>query len=617
MPGLIGFVKEFPETRAREFLTDMAHALEPDDRFQQDLYAGAGFGLGRISLGIADPQTQPVWNEDHTLCVLMEGELYDTANLKQQLRNRGYHPKNNTDAELVLHLYQEFGDDFAVKLNGAFVIAIWDEQAKKLRVANDRLGLYPLYYAHTHQSLIFGSGVRALLVDTELDRSTDRVAVNEFLVFDHVLHDRTLLKQVRLLPQASLLSFDGQHLDIRPYWNLTYPELYEKRSEQALIEQLTHYLRQAITRQAPGDTPAGLLLSGGLDSRVLLALLRDGPVDETFHTFTWGIPDCDDARFAREMARRAGTQHHFFELKPDWLLDLAEEGVRLTDGLGNVINLHALATLEQEANYAQILYKGFMGDAMLGFALKRQFWADYPADTATDIHLQVHQSQGVINYSPEEQKQLFTDSFQQTVGNAIYDDYRAGMQKSGVRQLGNQRLYFDLTQRVPRMTLNGVEVARSRAMVRLPFCDNDLLDFILTVPPGFLFERHLMTEAFIRTYPKLAQIPMAGSGLPMIACARDIRLRAQKLIRWHLRKRGLGRLAGPERRPYKDYNTWFRTVLRHWVEDTLLSRRALERGYFKPEAVRQLVADHMAGADHTVRLGALLALELWHQQFLD
>jgi hypothetical protein len=273
--------------------------------------------------------------------------------------------------------------------------------------------------------------------------------------------------------------------------------------------------------------------------------------------------------------------------------------------------------LEEEAQYAQILYKGFMGDALMGFGLTRSFWADYDTETAPEIHLRSHDSFGVLNYHRAEQKQLFTDTFRHKVGSAVYDAYRAGMLRSGVKQLANQRLYFDLTQRVPRMTINGVEVVRSRAIVRLPFCDNDLLDFVLTVPPGLLFERYLIKTAFARAYPKLSQIPVTETGLPMVSCAREIRIRAQSLFRWHLGRVGLSRFAGREGRPYKDYNNWFRTILREWVKDTLLSTHALARGYFKPDYIRQLVSDHLAGENHTVRLGSLLALELWHRQFVD
>ncbi len=617
MPGIVGFVKQTPAVHAEKLITDMAHALEPDGRFHSDLHHGGGYGLGRVSLRISNPEPQPVWNERHTICLVMEGELYDTDELKAQLAERGHRFSVNNDPELLLRLYEEYGEMFAAELNGAFVAAVWDSHLEKLTVANDRMGLYPLYYAHFNGELLFGSGVRALLADPDMPRTVDRIAINQFLVFDHVLGERTLLEHGHLLPQASVLTFHNRQLEIRPYWTLKYPQTYENRSEATYIEQLNHYLKQAIARQSPGDTPAGILLSGGLDSRALLTILRDGVVDDDFHSFTWGIPGADDVRFAKEIAKHEGVRHHYFELKPDWLLGLAEEGVRITDGLGNIINLHALATLKEESEYAQIIYKGFLGDAMFGFALKPQFWADYPPEVEPDIHLQVHNEQGVVNYTRAEQEMLFTAAFRQKVGNAVYDAYLAGMRKSGVKQLANQRLYFDLTQRVPRMTINGVEVTRSRTMVRLPFADNDLLDFALTVPPGFLYERHLMKAAFVKAYPKIAQIPFTGTGLPMAACARDVQIRAQRWLRWHLQKAGLGRFAGAERRPYKDYNTWFRTVLRDWVEGTLLSERALQRGYFQPEYVRQLVAEHMAGADHTGRLGALMTIELWHKQFID
>ncbi len=338
---------------------------------------------------------------------------------------------------------------------------------------------------------------------------------------------------------------------------------------------------------------------------------------KVIHTFTWGIPGCDDARIAAEVARKLGTLHHFYELKPDFLLEKAEEAVRITGGMGNLINLHALATLEEETKHARVIYKGFLGDAMTGFAIRRRFWANYDPGTRQAVHWGVHTAQGVIGYSPEQRKEAFTDSFLQQVDCAMPDEYRKGMDESGVPLLAAQRLHFDLRQRVPRMTTKGVEVVRSRAHVRTPFFDNDLLDFVIGVPPGYHFQRYLMRTAFLRAFPALAKIPLTDTGLPMIDCARDIYIRTQNMVKWHLHRRGLGRLAGPMRRPYKDYNTWFRTVLRTWVEGILLAPKTLERGYLKPVYLRQLVARHMAGEDHTIRLGMLLALELWHRQNLD
>ena len=450
----------------------------------------------------------------------------------------------------------------------------------------------------------------------DLPRSVDAVALHQFLVYDHALDDRTLLESVRLLPQASVPDRPRRHGSIRPYWRLQYPDRYEPRPDEHYVEQLGHHLRQAVRRQQEAsDRPAAMLLSGGLDSRLLLGLLcEDG---RTLQTFTFGVPRCDDARVAGEVARACGTAHRFFELKSDWLAFMAEQAVRATDGLGNIVNLHAMANIEAQSRHAQVVYKGFLGDALLGFALRRQMWGDYSDEHRYEVHRAAHRYHGVLNYEPEEERKLLSDAFLARAGDGAYSAYRAGMDRSGSRQIANQRLYFDLTQRVPRMTLNGVEVVRTHAVVRLPFGDTDLVDFALTVPPGFLFERNLAKVLLVNWFPKLAGIPIAGTGRPLRANLRDLTAQARSLLAWHLRPHGLDWLAEPPRRPYKDYNGWFRTVLRPWVEGLLLDRRTLDRGYFRPDYVQGLVAAHMGGENHAVRIGALLSIELWHRQFID
>lgn len=617
MPGLIGFVDRPAPGGAAAFMQSMARALHPEDHFRLDSFHGDHVGLGRVALKRLHPVPQPVWEADGSVGLVMEGELYNRADLLDELRKRGVPCEVGGDAGLALKIYKEFGDDFALRLDGAFVLAAWEPRRRRLVIANDRLGLFPLYYAQVGRGLLFASGVRALLTDPDLPRATDRVAVNEFLVFNHVLHDRTLLASVRLLPQASLLTFENGELAIRSYWRLRYPLLYEPEEEAAYGEKLLHYLRRAVRTRQEGAGSTGVLLSGGLDSRILLAVLCEVWDAARIHTFTWGIPGCDDARFAREVAAYCGSRHHFYELKPDWLLHRAEEAVRLTDGMGCITNLHALATLEEEARDAEVLYKGFMGDAMLGFALKRRMWADYPADAAWRVHMQTHAEQGVISFSPAEERELFTGEFLRAVGDGVYEDYRAGMRQAETPQLANQRLYFDLTQRVPRMTICGVEVVRSRCGVKLPFADYDLLDFVLSIPPGLLFERHLVKMVLAQHYPGLAKIPLTPSGMPLIACARELWLRVRQLAAWHLDRTGLGRLAPVATRPYKDYASWFRGVLRKWIEEILLDPHTLARGYFNPSYVRRLVAAHMAGEDHAVRLGTFLTLELWHRMYAD
>lgn len=617
MPGLIGYITHNPKPNAKLTLKAMADLLQPEPRFARELYEDAPLGLGRISLGILNPQPQPVWNEDRTLAIILDGEFYNSSELKREAEGAGYATGNLGDAQTALCLYQNLGENFANILNGAFVLAIWDSLQHKLLIVNDRLGLYPLYYAQTAQGLVFASGVRALLADPTLPRCPDRIGIAQFLTFDHLLDDRTLLDAVKLLPQASLLTFQDERLQIRPYWKLQYPNQHELREIDQDVQRLNHLLEQAVRRQTRDDLSKGLLLSGGLDSRMLLAELAETLPAGQLDTFTWGIPGCDDCRAATELAAIAKTRHHFYELRPEWLANKAEEAVRLTDGLGNVINLHALAAAPQEGAISKVLFKGFLGDAMFGFAVNRRFWADYDDQNAFRTHVLSHHDHGVITFDQPEHAALFTPDFQTAVGDAVFESYRAGMKRSGASQLATQRLYFDLTQRVPRMTINGVEVVRAYAAARLPFADYDLLDFSCQIPPGYTFERYIAYRAFTEKFARYAKVPNPTTGLPMISCARDVLLRGRNNLRWHLQARNLDKLIGPERRPYKDYNGWFRRELRGWVESLLLDSHSLDRGFFQPEYIRQVVSEQMAGKDLATHLGALLSLELWLRQYLD
>lgn len=618
MSGIFGFINLNNSLQGEKLLNDMANALDSSRRCQFDLWHEAGFGLGRASLGIVNTEPQPVWNADKTVCLVMDGEIYDYQRMQDDLTSRGYQFNGDNDAEFLLHMYEEFGEDFAKDLNGAFVAAIADRTRNRLILVNDHLGLYPLYYSNLYGGLIFASGVRSLLAHPALPRKIDKVAIAEFLTFDHVLNDRTYLQDVCLFPQGTVLVYSEGRARMRTYWSMQYPEDYALRSEQDYVDEFLVLLRQAVKRQVAHNGAAqGILLSGGLDSRLILPYLYEFLQPQTVPAFTWGIPGCDDQRYAKEISKLIGAENHFFELEPDWLLDKAEAAVRLTDGMGNLVNMHAFATLEHQVKIAPILYKGFLGDAMMGYGLRHQFWSSYDKPSTVKAHFQVHTDQGVITFNPLEQKNLFTNSFQNDIGDSIISEYQAGMQASGVTSLAAQRLFFDFTQRVPRMTIKGVEIVRSQAIARLPYADNDLVEFSRIVPPGLLYERRLVKHAIIEAFPKLAQIPTTENGLPMMACAREVILRTREWAQWHLNSLGLGWIPVLHQHPTKRYDLWFRTVLRDWVEETLLSTTALDRGYFDPGYVKHTVAEHMSGINHTVKLGALLSVELWHNLYMD
>ena len=267
MAGIIGYFTQEKHSVNDRLLVNMAQALEPAGRFHKDLWQSDGVGLGRVSLRIVNAAQQPVWNKSGDVGVVMEGELYGKQELVAELSRQGYSFNNGDDAELILNAYLAYGDEFIHRLNGAFVLAILDQRTGELIIATDRIGQYPLYYYQTQNGLIFASGVRALFVYEGLSCEVDRAAIAQFLKFNHVLGERTLLKEVKRLEPASLLIWRENQMHRRQYWKMDHPQAYELRSEHDWMDELLFYLRQAVSRQSSKGESLGLLLSGGLDSR--------------------------------------------------------------------------------------------------------------------------------------------------------------------------------------------------------------------------------------------------------------------------------------------------------------------------------------------------------------
>jgi len=596
----------------------MADALLDEPFYQKSLHNGSDISMGRIGLDTVHPTPQPAWNEKHTVAVVMEGEIYDYAEHRKSLEKDAHFFETQSHAELFAHFYEEVGADFVRHVHGVFVAAIWDQTSQTLVLVNDHMALQPLYYTpNQSKRFAFASGVRALLALPDLPRMLDRLAVAQFLTFDHVLEDHTLLTDVKQLPAATILTVRNGNISMEKYWHPHYPEYYSVRSKDECGEELQPLLRQAFQRQKPGEHTAAVLLSGGLDSRVVAAELKEFDESNTLQTFTFGNPGCDDARYASEVSKKLGLPHLFSTLKSDYLIQYANKGVRLSDGLANVMHMHTLPNLTDQAARAKVIYKGFLGDALMGYGIQGRLWANYGEDDLTHIHIAALQELGGIVFEPSLLDQVLLPRPGGLYVEEVYLSLENAFRASKAVLPADQRHFLDLTQRVPRMTLSGVEWLRSQAHVRLPFADRDLVEFMLTVPPGFRYQRKIMKDLFIRQYPELAKIPFTETGYPLVHCRREVTKRANEQVRWWLRAAGMKWVSMPKKRPYAFYADWFRSELRTWMEDILLSKRCLDRGIFNPLFVKKLITEHLAGVNHHIRLGGLISIELWHQQFID
>jgi len=613
MPGLCGYVESNYGGVSDQLLSDMARALKDEEWYKVDLYQGEQFGLGRISLGLLNPESQPLWNEDRTVCVVMEGELYDYAEMKKCLVDRGHKFETENDVEYLLHLFEEYEEGLTPYLNGSFVAAIWKEPERKLVIVNDHLGSYPLYYSVQGGMLTFASGVRALLVNSKLSVSMDPTAIAQFLTFEHILGTRTLVKQIQLLKPASILTYQDGIINFSSYWRLCFDQIDHRYSEEDYVDGFALHLRRAIKRQLRDDSPVGILLSGGLDSRLILAMLKEIDAERPIYTFSFGIPGCDDVRISKEVARIARTTHQFYELNPDYLSHLAHKAVRLTDGMQSCVNMHSFANIHAQTEFVKLIYKGYLAGTLTGYSFNRQMWADYEEDTLIQL---LYDKLSVV-FPTTQHRDLFSEDYYRHNQNTNLETFKEAFMEYKTDLVANWIDHFTLRNEDIRLGLSGVELVRSQAVVRTPFSDLDLVKYAFSVPAGLRADRYLMVRIYQKFFSDYAKIPYANTGLPIVACFRDLRIRFINQIRWRLNEAGIPWISTPHKRPYADYNTWLRTVLGDWMKSVLLDKKTLERGYFQPGFIHNLVAEHMAGTNHARKLGALISLELWHRQFID
>jgi len=620
MPGIVGlcdFRRDNQELG--KLLAKMSGSLCHETWYYTDRHVSAPLAMGRVSLGVLNPEPQPIFNKDRTSCIVLDGELYNYDALKAQLRAEGHRFSLENDVEFLLHWYEARGVEGLRELNGSFVLAIWDSRTQTVTLANDRYGLRPLYYARRADCLLFASEVKALLADPLLTREIDHHAVADFFAFEFLLGDKTFFSEIRLLPPASALTFGRQTWAMKRYWDLTFCEEPASVDKQAAVVRLDELLQSAVSRCINGELTTGVFLSGGLDSRTLLgaAVRQSLPVQ----TFTMGRGDSYDMRFARQIAETVGTEHHTLTLCPEAQAELMERGVWLTDGMMNCVHMTILNLLPLTHHCVDVVLDGIGGGPLLGgyYLSSGVLNADNDGELPRALFARFNTA-----IPPRLMPGFFTDHFFAQVKDLAYESMRAEVRQAPPKRLINKSEYLLVRNRQRRFMAFGPIMTRSQLESRAPFYDNDFVEFIYSLPAEIRQDHKLHWLLLTRHYPELAAIPWEFTGLPVSVSTPTVRLapRAWFRLRRELNKillrMSIGRLSLSSPRDFVDYASWWRTALKDWATKLILSPRALERGYLNPDAVHSLVAQHMNGyRDHTIRLGILVTFELWHRMFVD
>src|SRR5262245_39847237 len=326
MCGIAGFADtnlsaSQPTDLASSTVQAMCNVIRHRDPDDKDIHVEPGAGLGMRRLSIIDLSTghQPIHNEDETVWIVFNGEIYNYRELRRELESAGHRFYTSSDTETIVHAYEEWGERAFGRLRGMFGIAIWDRRQRTLLLARDRAGIKPLHYTMHGERLYFGSEIKSLLAAGACDREIDPEALDHYLSFLYVPRDRAIFKGVRKLPPGHYLTFTGGRLEVRQYWQIGTAEPFRGTTDEA-AHALESVLADAVESHMVSDVPLGAFLSGGIDSSVVVGLMARAS-SRPVKTFSIGFdePQFDELEHARRVATHFGTDHHEFVVRPDGL----------------------------------------------------------------------------------------------------------------------------------------------------------------------------------------------------------------------------------------------------------------------------------------------------------
>jgi asparagine synthase (glutamine-hydrolysing) len=353
----------------------------PDDA---GYHVEGGLAIGMRRLSIIDLATghQPIANEDGSVWIVFNGEIYNFAELRADLIARGHTFTTRTDTETIVHLYEEYGESCVEKLRGMYAFAIWDRQARKLFLARDRVGKKPLHYALAGDALIFGSEIKSLLQCSDIKREVNLEAISDYLSFGYVPDPATAFRGIYKLPPGHTLTFQEGRLNLRPYWDFTCDGAAGRepaRDENFYAERLRELLAEAVRVRLVSDVPLGAFLSGGIDSSTVVALMAR-QMGQPVKTFSIGFSegDFDELEYARLAARHFGADHHEFVVTPD-VCKLVEEIVWHHDEpFADASSIPTYVVAKMAREHVTVVLSGDGGDEL--------FAAPQPVSTSEPCH---------------------------------------------------------------------------------------------------------------------------------------------------------------------------------------------------------------------------------------
>jgi asparagine synthase (glutamine-hydrolysing) len=592
----------------------------PDSR---GVHAEQGVVLGVQRLAIIDVAHggQPLFNEERDVAVVLNGEIYNFVALREELQARGHRFRTGSDTEVLVHLYEECGDRLVERLRGMFALALWDRKRRRLVLARDRVGKKPLFWARQGSTVWFASEIRALLQDPEIDREVDARAIAAYLGLQYVPHPLCAFRQIRKLPPATVMTIDADGIRERRYWSLDYGRKLDGADDDDLADRLWEHVLEATRIRLVSEVPLGAFLSGGIDSSAVVAAMAHH-MAEPVKTFSIAFDerDYDEARYARMVAERYGTDHHEFRVEPDAVRIMPKLARHYGEPYADSSAIPSFYLAELTSRHVTVALNGDGGDeSFAGYgryasnvlvsradalpaSLRRatssaaRMLRDGDRDNSTIARAKrIGRAIGMSRadryamwmapFDRERREQVLTREFAARVGDREAEQViERAWRGSTATDCVDEMLSVDVETYLPADLLVKMDIATMAYSVegRSPLLDQELMSFAASLPASLKLRgvhgKRLLKKALRGRVPdEILHRPKMGFGVPLA--------------------------------------DWFRGELRALPEDVLLDPATIGRGYFRREAVEQMIRQHRDGdADHASRLWVMLQLENWHRE---
>ena len=589
--------------------------------------AQAGLGHKRLSIIDLKSGHQPMSNEDGTIWIVHDGGIYNFPDLKIELTEKGHHFKTHSAAEVILHLYEEM-DTFCVqRLRGVFAFAIWDTRKQRLFLARDRVGRKPINYFYDGKSFYFASEIKSIL-ECGIKRELDLKSLDYYLTYGYTPSPDTMFKDIKKIPAAHILTYDKNGIKVEQFWQIKYiPK--RRMSLRQFEDQITELLKECIKIRLRSEVPLGVLISGGIDSSAVVALMSEVSNDP-IKTFTIGFQDEDysEIRYARQIAERFNTDHHEFIVKPETLKILPKLVWFYNEPFGDsscvptfyaakMTGEHVKVALngdggdESFAGYerykgiklspffeklhgAQLKLSGNLFGVLSRLDLRRKYrdYMRYASNFLTSIYKKPNLFDRYISWidflKDEQKEALYTDWMKESTKALNPREFLLGKFKEVVADNIVERIIgTELASSAVDDLMVKMEVATMANSLesRAPFLDHHLMEFMASVPLEFklkgLTSKYILKRILSKRVPKnLLRRKKMGFGVPI--------------------------------------DKWFRGEMKDFIYDILLEKKSLKRGYFNKDYIKRLLDEHTSGiTDNKNAIWALLNFEMWHRIFIE